>query len=167
MFRKLSPTAAIAAVVSVILASRMYGAAGDLSKPEVAIASADGSPDKMGVAINRILMAHEKQFVRGHYINAHRMLEFTGGTKTINSLLRELSKVEGVTLRIRLSKLNGEEGPGERLAGAGEQLPKAYDCKIEHNNWLDPQSLSIVICLGGDVAPEDLSFPVIHCPAAP
>jgi hypothetical protein len=154
-------------VVSVILASRMYGAAGDLSKPAVAIASADGSPDKMGGAINRILMAHEKQFVRGHYINAHRMLEFTGGTKTINSLLHELSKVEGLTLHIRLSKITGEDGPAERLAGAGEQLPKAYDCKITHNNWVDPYSLSITIYLGGDVAPEDLSFPAIHGPAAP
>jgi hypothetical protein len=166
MLRRLSLAAAIAVLVSGVLVNRMYGRAGDLSKPEIAIASADGTPDKMGVAINRILMAHEKQFVRGHYINAHSVLQFAGGTKTINALLDELSKVEGVTLYVRFSKLSGEDGFVERPAGAGADLPKAYDCQIEHNNWADSRALNITICLGGDVAPQDIAIPAIQGRAA-
>jgi hypothetical protein len=164
MLRKLLLATSIATVVLGIAVDRMYGVAGKLDKPRIAIAAADGTPAASMAAINRILEAHETQFVGGHYINAHSTLQFTGGTKTINSLLDELSKVEGVTLHVRFSR--GAE-LGDALPGAGERLPSPYDCVINHNNWVDAYSLSITIYPGENVKLEDLAIPAIRGQAAP
>lgn len=167
MRRRLLLATSVAIVISGIVADRIYGRAGKLDKPVIAVpASTDGTPDATVAAMNRILLAHEKQFIGGHYVNAHRVLQFAGGTKTINALLDELSKVEGATLYVRFSNSPDDSGVVERLAGAGQDLPKTYDCQIEHNGWLDTSSLSVTVYLGGNVRPEDLSLPAIHGRAA-
>jgi hypothetical protein len=156
-------TAVVGIAVFGIAVNRLYARAGKLDKPEIAIGGADGTPDATGAAINRILLTHEKQFVGGHYINALSTLQFAGGTKTINSLLDELSKVEGAILYVRFSR--GAEFV-DALPGTGNPLPKPYDCVIEHNAWTDAYSLSVTIYLGDDVKLEDLAIPAIRGQAA-
>jgi hypothetical protein len=140
-----------------------FGAAGKLDKPGIAVPSRDGAPDAAATAINAVLAKHEKQYAGGHFLNAHTELTFAGGTKTINSLLAELSKVEGAAIYVKFS--NDDEF-ADTVPEFSDDPPKPYDCVISHNAWADGASLYFTIRLGGDVAIEELSLPAIHGHAA-
>jgi hypothetical protein len=162
--RRLFLAASIAAIIAGVAVKAIYArAAGNLDKPGISIPStAEGTLDATAAAMNAVLKEHREQFVGGHYINTHSILQFEGGTKTINSLLAELSKIEGSILRVKFS--SGSEFV-ESLPGAGEP-PRPYDCVIEHNAWANADSLGITIYLGGNVSLEDLSLPAIRGHAA-
>jgi hypothetical protein len=162
--RQLLQATLIAAIISGIAVSRTYGIAGNLNKPGIAIPSDGGTPDRVVAAMYAMLLKHEKQFVGGHYINADSVLHFAGGTKAINSLLAELSKIDGAVLHVRFSK--GAESV-DLVSETGAGLPEPYDFAIEHNAWADGRSLSITICLGENVRVEDLSLPAICGHSAP
>lgn len=162
MLRQLLVAGAIAGIFSGIAVKLAFSAAGKLDKPGIAVPSHDGTPDATAAAINAILAKHEKHFVGGHFINAHTELAFGGGTKTVNSLLAELSKIEGAFLYVKFSR-------DDELVNApefGDDSPKPYDCTIAHNAWADGDSLHITIRLGGNVAIEELSLPAIRGHAA-
>lgn len=159
MLRPSLLAASIAGVYFVIAVKPVGAAAGNLDKPGIAVPSQGGNRDATAAAMNAILAAHEKQFAGGHFINAHTILTFAGGTKTINSLLAELAKVEGAALYVRFS--NGKEF-GDALPEFSNEPPKPYDCVIEHSAWADPHSLHITICLTGNVAIQELSIPAIR-----
>lgn len=163
MLRQFSLAAAIAAISSGIAVKLAFSAAGKLDRPGIAVPSQDGTPNATAASINAILAKHKKQFAGGHFINAHTKLAFAGGTKTINSLLAELSKVEGAALYVKFSR--GDESV-DALPVFGDDPPKSYDCVISHHAWSDADSLYITIHVGGNLAIDELSLPVIHGHAA-
>ncbi len=158
MLRKLLLVAAMV-VVSCVWVDRVCAMAGDLDTPGISIPTKDDVSDPTALAMNAALVKHKKQFVQGHFINAHTVLEFAGGTKTINSLLRELSKIDGAVLHVRL--VSGS-GAVENLPRAGEQASPASDCLVTHNGWSDAHSISVTIYVGDRVKLEELQLPAIR-----
>jgi hypothetical protein len=51
-----------------------------------------------------VLWSHRKDFTGGSFINSQSELYFAGGVDGVNALLADLAKVQGATLRVRLSK---------------------------------------------------------------
>jgi hypothetical protein len=130
--------------------------AGDLNTPSISIPYDGGKPDPVVEKMQRVLASHTKEFTGGHYLNAHSVLHFGGGTKTINALLQELSKVDGVTLHVRLAK-----GPGVTRLLVGEKGPCV--CSVEHNGWGNAQQISVTVYLGSEgVNADDLDLPAIQ-----
>jgi hypothetical protein len=167
MLRKLLLTASVAAAFCFIPTASVHAMGGTLSRPGIAIPSADGNGklDPTAAAMNQVLGKHEKQFAGGHFINAHSVLHFSGGTKTINALLDELSQVDGAVLYIRFSK---DGGSFASPFGDKKGHPTQCDCTIDHNAWANACAVTIRIYLGGDnVTLEDLSFPAIKGSAKP
>ena len=98
----------------------------------------------------------EKEFTGGHYLNAHSVLHYGGGTKTVNALLDELSKVEGATLYVRLSK---EAGVTRMLVG--DRGP--CSCSLDHNGWGGARAITLTIYLGGEGVDADaVALPTIQ-----
>lgn len=160
MLRNILLTATLAAYFLFQTAS-VQAMAGKLRKPGIAIPSDSKSEqiDPTAAAINKVLGTHEKQFVDGHFINAHTALHFNGGTKTINALLDELSQIDGAVLRIRFWKEFDLVAPSSVKI---KTQPKICDCVIDHNAWADAHAVTITICPGGEVILGDLVFPTIR-----
>ncbi len=156
MTRKLSMAAFVLAVGCLVRADAAHARAGDLTRPSISIPVDGGKPDPVVERIYRVLAAHEKEFTGGHYLNALSVLHYGGGTKTINALLDELSKVEGATLHVRLAK---EAGATRMLVG--EKGP--CSCSLQHNGWGNAHDISLTIYLGGEGVDADaLDLPPIQ-----
>src|SRR5262249_11505643 len=128
---------------------------GRLQRPGIAIPTGDSTV----AAMNTVFASHDKQYAGGHFINAHSVLNFKGGTKTINALLDELSKIDRAVVQVRFSK-----GPGSIVIpfGTKGEQPKESDCSVDHNAWSDAHVVTVTIYLGDDVKLEDLTLPAIH-----
>src|SRR5262245_36881666 len=65
-----------------------------LGKPGIASphTGENGKRDATVEAMNKVFREHASQFVGGHYCNAHSVLHYAGGTRTVNLLLDELSR---------------------------------------------------------------------------
>lgn len=160
MLRTLLLTASITAALCVIQPASTHAMGGNLRRPGIAMPSTGkgGKLDPTASAINEVLGAHEKQFAGGHYINAHSVLHFNGGAKTINALLDDLSQIDGAVLWIEFSK---EAGSVVSPFADQEKQPKVCDCAIDHNAWLNANWVTITIYLGGDVTVDELNLPTI------
>ena len=161
MIQKLVLAALLATFFYGITARNADAMAGRLRRPGIAIPSArgDGKLDATVEAMNRVFGEHEKQFVGGHFINAHSVLEFASGVRTINKLLDELSKIDGAELRVRLSKESGVTDM--QFALAGEQSQHC-DFTVDHNAWGNAHQVTITIYLSDAVKLEELELPMIH-----
>jgi hypothetical protein len=160
MSRKLWTTVVVLAVGCLVRAGVAHARAGDLTTPSISIPTVDGKPDgkpdPVVERMHRVLMAHAKEFTGGHFLNAHSVLHYGGGTKTVNALLAELSKINGAVLYVRLSK---DAGVTRMLVG--EKGP--CSCSIDHNGWGDAQTISVTIYLGGEgVDLDGLALPAIQ-----
>lgn len=155
MLQKLVIVASIAGVICALNPRTADALAGRLSKPGIAIPTGDST----AAAMNKVLGAYEKQFAGGHFVNAHSVLNFNGGVKTINALLDELAKIEGGALQIRFSK-----GPASFVTplAAKEEQPKPCDFTVNHNGWGNAHDLTITIYLGDGVKLEDLRLPAVR-----
>src|SRR5262249_32898383 len=91
MLRKLLFAACIVTVINGISVPTADAMGGRLQRPGIAIPTGDST----AAAMNKVFASHDKQYAGGHFINAHSVLHFNGGTKTINALLEELSRIEG------------------------------------------------------------------------
>jgi hypothetical protein len=158
MFRKLLMVAALLAGACGIQGGSLYALGGNLERPSISIPTTglEGKLDPVVEAMHKVLTSQEKQFAGGHFINAHSVLHYGGGTKTINALLDGLAKVEGGVVRIRF-----EKGPGvARQPFSGKQQPeKPCDCSIDHNAWANAREMTVTIHLGGDIDIDELVVP--------
>src|ERR1700761_2386060 len=118
MSRRFLAASVVLAVGILARAGVARALAGDLNAPSIAAPSRGGKTDPVVERMQRVLSAHAGEFTGGHFLNTHSVLPFGGGTKAVNALLDELSKVEGATLNVRLAKgagvtrmLIGEKGP--------------------------------------------------------
>ncbi len=160
MSRKPWTMAVVLAVGCLVRAGVAHALAGDLTTPSISIPTVDGKPDgkpdPVAERMHRVLLAHAKEFTGGHFLNAHSVLHYGGGTKTVNALLDGLSKVDGATVLVRLSK---DAGVTRMLVG--EKGP--CSCSIDHNGWGDAQVISVTIYLGGQgVDADGLDLPPIR-----
>ncbi len=115
--------------------------------------------------MNKALSEHASQFVGGHNVNAHSVLHFAGGTRTVNLLLDDLSRIDGAVLRIQFSK---ERGITERPFADRAEQPKPCDVKVDHNAWGSAREVIMTIYLGSDgVKLEDIVLPAIQGRASP
>src|SRR5690348_2966415 len=91
------------------LAGAAYGMGSNLDQPSIAIPTNSGTkqPDAVARKIFDVLWSHRKNFTGGSFLNSTSELYFGGGVDGVNALLADLAKVDGVTLRIRLSKEAG------------------------------------------------------------
>ena len=150
-------------LVAVVFAIGAVGMAGvalamewELRQPSIAVPADGEKPDVVVDRLQKILMGHSKEFIGGRALNARSLLHFRGGARTINVLLDELSKVEGATLFIRLSRSPdvlsmaiGKDGPGS--------------CSVEHNGWSNPREITLTIHLDDKgLDPGALSLPRIQ-----
>ena len=161
MFRKLL-LAAVAASTLALGADRANALGGNLRSPQIAIpvTGEQGEQDATASAINKVFQSHQKEFSGGHFINAHTVLYYRGGTKTINSLLAGLSKIEGAVVRVRFAKSAGSV----IQPFPGPQPPSEdTDVEIDHNAWADAQAIHITIYLGSDrVNLDELELPALR-----
>ncbi len=158
MSRNLLATAVVLAVGCLARADVAHALAGDLTRPSISIpvVGEGGKHDPVVERMHRVLDSHEKDFTGGHFLNAHSVLHFAGGTKTVNALLDELSKVEGATLHVRFSK---EAGVTQMLVG--EKGP--CSCTLQHNAWTNAHDIGLTIYLGDEgVAAAALVIPTIQ-----
>ncbi len=160
MSRKLWTTAVVLAVGCLAPAGRAHALAGDLTTPSISIPTVggkpDGKPDPVAQQMHGVLMSQAKEFTGGYFLNAHSVLHYGGGTKTVNALLDGLAKVQGATVLVRLSK---DAGVTRMLVG--EKGP--CSCSIDHNGWGDAQVITVTIYLGGaGVDADGLSLPPIQ-----
>jgi hypothetical protein len=162
MTRQFVVSACVAIALCGIQSQSVQAMRGDLKRPGIAIPSTgpEGQLDATVVAMNKALQAREKQFAGGHFINAHSVLHFNGGTRTVNALLDELSKIEGAVLRVRFSKESGMiDSPFIDQA----KQPKACDCTIDHNGDGDAHELTITIYVGGGgIDLDDIALPAVR-----
>lgn len=161
MFRNRLMAAALLAGVCGIQGGKLYALGGNLERPSISIPTTglDGKRDPVVEAMHKVLTGQTKQFTGGHFINAHSVLHFGGGTKAINALLDGLAKIERATVHIRF-----EKGPGvTQQPFAGKQQPeKPCDCSIDHNAWANAREITVTIHLGGDVDVSQLVVPPIE-----
>jgi hypothetical protein len=143
----------------VLGAKLVFARAGDLDRPSISIPVFEGKSDPVAKRMSEVLATHRKEFIGGHYINAHSTLDFAGGTKTINALLAGLSKVEGATIYVHFSK---DEGVSHRLFGkAPGDRPCA--CSLDHNGWANAQAIGITIYVSNpDLDICQLTMPAIQ-----
>jgi len=155
MLRKLLLVACIVTVFGGVDPRVVDAMGGRLKRPGIAIPTGDST----AAAMQKVFSVRDKQFAGGHFINSHTVLNFNGGTRTINNMLDELSKIEGVVVHIQLAS-----GPGSvaiPFGTKGEQ-PKECDCSIDHDAWADAHEVTFTIYVGGDVKLEELSLPPIR-----
>lgn len=159
-------TAGLAILTSPTIA---WGLAGKLDRPSISTPTVGDAPtrvpDPICSAMQNALSQHAKQFVSGRFINAHSIMEFSGTTSELNTLLKDLAAIEGAKMQIRFA-----EGSDKLLQldvkGEGDKLP--YQWRIEHNAWGDAQYLSVTILVGnGKIKVENVQIPTIvgHQPA--
>jgi hypothetical protein len=167
MLRNLGIIAFVAIGLCLMETKPAYALRGELKRPGIAVPSSgpEGQPDATVAAMNKVLQAHDKEFVGGHFINAHSVLHFNGGAKLINSLLDELSQIEGAVVRVRFSKEAG------RLVSPfidKVKQPKTCDCVVDHDGSGDARAMTLVIYTGGeDLDLDDLVIPEIKGTAEP
>jgi len=160
MLRKFLTVGFVATILYGTQTPSVHAMRGNLKRPGIAIPTtgADGQPDATVAAMNKVLQAYDKRYAGGHFINSHSVLHFNGGTRTINALLDELSKVEGAVLRVRFSK---EAGSVNSPFIDKAKQPQDCDCTIEHNAWGDAHELTVTIYTGSD----DLDLDELVIPA--
>jgi hypothetical protein len=148
--------AVVLAIGCLVRAGVARALAGDLAAPSISIPADGGKPDAVVERMQRVLTAHSKAFTGGYFLNAQSFLHFGGGTKTINALLDGLSKVDGVTVNVRLAK-----GPGVTRLFDGEKGPCA--CSVEHMGWGSARAITLTIYLGSEgVDADELALPAIQ-----
>ena len=139
-----------------------YAMGGNLSTPSISIPG-DPQTKQLDPVVKKMadaLMAHQKMFTGGSFLNSHSVLYFGGGTDGVNALLADLAKIEGAELRIKFAK---EAGVTEWMF-PGKDLPtgRPCDCKIDHLGWGAARLVTVTIFLGGSrIDPEALELPVI------
>jgi hypothetical protein len=155
MLRKLMLVASVAAIFCDPNARVADAMGGRLQRPGIAIPTGDST----AAAMNKVFASHEKQYAGGHFINAHSVLNFKGGTKTINALLDEFSKIDGAVVHVRFSN-----GPGSIVIpfGTKGEQAKECDCSVDHNAWGDAHVVTVTIYVGDEVKLEDLNLPAIR-----
>ena len=159
MFRKSAIVLGLVLLTAAVAPRGALALGGNLKEPSIAIPSHDGEHDAVAWAIQKALKSHEKEFAGGHFINAHSVLHFAGGTKTINGLLEDLSEIEGAVIRIRFSK---DGAVAQKIFPGGDDSEKECDLTIDHNAWGDAHQVSITIYLGSDrVEVDELAIPAI------
>jgi hypothetical protein len=138
-----------------------------LGKPGIAIphTGENGKRDATVEAMNKVFREQASQFVGGHYCNTHSVLHYAGGTRTVNLLLDELSRIDGAVLQIQFSK---ERGITEMQFADRAEQPKPCDVRVDHNAWGSAHEVIMTIYLGGDgVNLEDIALPAIQGRASP
>jgi hypothetical protein len=140
-----------------------WGRAGKMDQPSIAFPTtgegANGTPDPICTAIEKVLDKHAAAFVAGRFINAHSTMEFGGTTTQLNALLKDLADIAGAKFQVRLAEASES---GLRLDGKDAHDDRPYPWRIEHNAWGDAQYLSVTIFLGnGKIKLEDLQIPTI------
>ena len=142
------------------LAGMAYGLGGNLEQPSISIPADGGKEDPVARKIFDVLWSHRKDFTGGSFINAQSELYFAGGVDGVNSLLADLAKVDGATLRVRLSK---DAGLTRWMFPGKEALPhRPCDCRIDHNGWGDAHVITITLYVGGNrLDPDKLELPAI------
>jgi len=132
-----------------------YASAGNLDKPSIAVPASD----PVGAGMYRVLMAHEKEFTGGFYVNTHSTLHYAGGTKTINALLADLAGVDGAVVNICFSK----EAGATRWFTNEKAADRPCDVSIDHYGWGVSGSINLTIYLGGKAfEPGELVIPSIR-----
>ena len=158
--RRIVLLAAVGLVVG--LAGLAYGMGGNLDKPSISIPTdpATKAPDPVTRKIFDVLWSHRNDFTGGSFINARSELYFAGGVEGVNALLADLAKVNGVTLRVRLSK---DAGATQWVFPGKEALPqRPCDCRIDHVGWGDAHQITLTIYLGGNrIDASKLELPTI------
>jgi hypothetical protein len=139
-----------------------YGMGGNLSRPGISIPADPQTKemDRVAQRIADVLVAHQKDYTGGSFINAHSVLYFGGETKGVNALLSDLAKVEGVTIRVKLSKEVGVT----RWMFPGKDTPndRSCDCEVDHMGWGAARAVTLTIYLGGGRIDLDaLDLPLI------
>jgi hypothetical protein len=139
-----------------------YGMGGNLSRPGISIPADPQTKemDRVAQKINEVLVAHQKDYTGGSFINAHSVLYFGGETKGVNALLNDLAKVDGVTIRVRLSK----EAGVTRWMFPGKDTPgdRPCDCEVDHMGWGAARAVTLTIYIGGGrIDPDALDLPLI------
>ena len=143
------------------LAGVAYGMGGNLEQPSISIPTDGGKEDPVARNIFDVLWSHRKDFTGGSFINAQSELYFAGGVEGVNGLLADLAKVQGATLRVRLSKDAGMTRWMFPRTNAAPQRP--CDCRIEHFGWGDAHVITITLYLGGSrLEPEKLELPKVE-----
>ena len=167
MFRRLLIATALLAGICGIQGGRLYALGGNLDRPSISIPTTapEGKLDSVVEAMHKVLTGQEKQFTDGHFINAHSVLHFAGGAKSINSILDGLAKIDGAVVNIRFEKAAGVT----QQPFAGKKKPDMpCDCSIDHNGWANAHEITVTVHLGGDnIDVSELEIPPIVGRAKP
>ena len=167
MLKNLISAGLLAAAFCSITTRTADAIGGRLGRPGIAIPSpsGNGKRDATVEAMNKVLREHESRFVGGHYINSHSVLQYAGGTRTVNLLLDELSRIDGTVLRIKFSR---DRGMTDMQFADPKDQPKPCDITVDHNAWGSAHELTMTIYLeGDDMKLEDLALPAIQGRASP
>ncbi len=141
------------------LAGTALGIGGNLHQPSIAIPTdpKTKAPDPIAKKMADVLWSHRKDFTGGSFINAHSVLYFAGGTRGVNALLRDLAKIKGATIQVRLSR---EAGVTQWMFPSNNApADQPGDCKIDHLGWGHAHVLTFTIYLGGGrIDPDKLEL---------
>jgi hypothetical protein len=160
MLRRLLIVAPLFVVAWGINREDVWAMGGDLKRPTIAMSRSDKNDRDFVEGVMSAFSLRERHFTGGYFVNARTVLCFSGGTKTVNGLLEDLSRIDGAVLNVRFSKGTGTTPslvPDKLKAG------KTCDCTIEHNGEGFAHDLTVTIYLGGeDVDVEKLEIPPIR-----
>lgn len=160
MLRNLVIVVSLLVIAGSIARENVWAMGGNLKRPTIAMSRSDKKDRDFGEAVMSAFILRERHFTGGYFINARSVLCFSGGTKTINGLLEDLSRIDGAVLTVRFSKAAGTTpslGPDKLQPG------KPCHCSIEHNGAGFAHDLAVTIYLGNDdIDLEKLEIPPIR-----
>jgi len=132
----------------------------DLKRPSIAMPGSGKKDRAFLEAVMSAFSLRERHFTGGYSTNARSVLCFSGGTKTVNGLLEDLSRIEGTVLIIRFSKAAGAT---PSLVPDKLKPGKPCNCTIEHNGSGFAHDLTVTIYLGSEeIDVEKLEIPPIR-----
>lgn len=150
------------ALIASCLAQTAYGLGGSLTSPGIAVPrnGPNGGENPVAAKIHETLMNHRTQFVNGWFVNSHSSMNFAGDTEELNSLLTDLSEIEGSKISIKFSN---EKGVAQaKFAEAGAQN-LACQWSISHDGSAQPEAVTMTIYLGdGLIQIDQLRLPTIR-----
>jgi hypothetical protein len=138
----------------------VWAMGGDLKRPTIAMSRSNKKDRDFVEGVMSAFSLREKHFTGGYFINARSVLCFSGGTKTVNGLLEDLSRIDGAVLIVRFSKAAGST---PSLVRDKLKVGKPCDCTIEHNGEGFTHDLTVTIYLGSEeMDVEKLEIPPIR-----